>query len=268
MSATPSSSTCTWRTPRRDARSGRLVKSTINSNYESLRFVNSSGSFSPDGRYFAITAKRKQHEDLVILDVKRHREDRRIQVPLNGLETPSWSPDGHQLVFTGFDGGLSDLFIINRDGTGLRRLTNDKYADLQPGLVARRQDHRLRDRSRRPDRFRRAALRQHAPGALPPRWRNDRDAGAHGRGQEHRSRLGTRRPLARLRLRPHRHQQSLSVRPRGAGGLPAHRRLHRGVRHHAVVSRRSRGRARPIGWPSRTTRTASTTCTPSTTRAR
>ena len=111
---------------------GRLVKSTINSNYESLRFVNSSGSFSPDGRYFAITAKRKQHEDLVILDVKRHREDRRIQVPLNGLETPSWSPDGRQLVFTGFDGGLSDLFIINRDGTGLRRLTNDKYADLQP----------------------------------------------------------------------------------------------------------------------------------------
>ncbi|HMA40024.1 MAG TPA: BamA/TamA family outer membrane protein [Gemmatimonadales bacterium] len=119
-----------------DAESGRtlrrLVKSTINSNYESLRFVNSSGSFSPDGRYFAITAKRKQHEDLVILDVKRGREERRIQIPLNGLETPAWSPDGQQLVFTGFDGGLSDLFVVNRDGSGLRRLTTDKYADLQP----------------------------------------------------------------------------------------------------------------------------------------
>jgi Tol biopolymer transport system component len=110
----------------------RLVKSTINSNYESLRFINSSGSFSPDGRAFAITAKSKQHEDLVILDVKRSREERRIQIPLNGLETPSWSPDGTQLVFTGFDGGLSDLFVINRDGTGLRRLTKDRYADLEP----------------------------------------------------------------------------------------------------------------------------------------
>ena len=110
----------------------RLVKSTINSNYESLRFVNSSGSFSPDGRFFAIAAKSKQHEVLVILDVKRGREERRIRVPLNGLETPSWSNDGTKLVFTGFDGGLSDLFVINRDGTGLRRLTNDKYADLQP----------------------------------------------------------------------------------------------------------------------------------------
>ena len=119
-----------------DAETGRtkrrLVKSTINSNYESLRFINSSGSFSPDGRYFAITAKRKQQEDLVILDVRRGREERRIKVPLNGLETPSWSPDGQQLVFIGFDGGLSDLFIINRDGTGLRRLTNDKFGDLQP----------------------------------------------------------------------------------------------------------------------------------------
>ncbi len=119
-----------------DAETGRsirrLVKSTINSNYESLRFINSSGSFSPDGRFFAIAAKRKQHEDLVILDVKRGREERRITVPLNGLETPSWSSDGTKLVFTGFDGGLSDLFVINRDGTGLRRLTNDKYADLQP----------------------------------------------------------------------------------------------------------------------------------------
>ena len=119
-----------------DAESGRvkrrLVKSTLNNNYESLRFINSAGSFSPDGRYFAIAAKRKDRDDLVILDTKRGSEERRIHVPLSGLQTPRWSPDGQQLVFTGFDGGLSDLFIINRDGTGMRRLTSDKYADLHP----------------------------------------------------------------------------------------------------------------------------------------
>jgi dipeptidyl aminopeptidase/acylaminoacyl peptidase len=110
----------------------RLVKSTLNNNYESLRFINSAGSFSPDGQYFAIAAKRNDRDDLVILDVRRSREDRRISVKLSGIQTPRWSPDGKQLVFTGFDGGLSDLFIINRDGSGLRRLTNDKYADLHP----------------------------------------------------------------------------------------------------------------------------------------
>ena len=119
-----------------DAETGRvkrrLVKSTLSSNYESLRFITSAGSFSPDGRYFALAVKHKDRDDLVILDVKRDRELRRILVPLNGLTTPAWSPDGRQLVFTGYDGGLSDLFIINADGTGLRRLTSDKYADLQP----------------------------------------------------------------------------------------------------------------------------------------
>ncbi len=110
----------------------RLVKSTLNSNYESLRFVNSAGSFSPDGRFFAIAAKHKDRDDLVILDVKRSKEVRRIRIPLNGLTTPAWSPDGRQIVFTGYDGGLSDLFVVNADGSDLHRLTNDKDADLQP----------------------------------------------------------------------------------------------------------------------------------------
>src|SRR6266567_998649 len=119
-----------------DAETGRvkrrLVKSTLNSNYESLRFINSAGSFSPDGRFFAIAAKRRDRDDLVILDVKKDEEVRRIRVPLNGLTTPAWSPDGKQLVFTGYDGGISDLFVVNADGSNLHRLTNDKYADLEP----------------------------------------------------------------------------------------------------------------------------------------
>ncbi|HLZ46507.1 MAG TPA: BamA/TamA family outer membrane protein [Gemmatimonadales bacterium] len=119
-----------------DAETGRvqrrLVKSTQNNNYESLRFINSAGAFSPDGQYFAFAAKHKDRDDLVIFDVKGGREARRIRVGLNGVQTPQWSPDGKQLVFTGFSNGFTDLFVINRDGTELRRLTNDKYADLHP----------------------------------------------------------------------------------------------------------------------------------------
>ncbi len=110
----------------------RLVKSTFDPNFRTLRFLKASSSWSPDGKFLAIAAGRKAQDDIVILDAARGKEVGRIKVDLNGITHPSWSPDGSQLVFTGYDGGISDLFVINRDGSGLRRLTNDKYADLQP----------------------------------------------------------------------------------------------------------------------------------------
>jgi len=110
----------------------RLLKSTYNSAYETFRFINSAASWSPDGRYLAVAAKRGPKDDILIIDVQKDREERRIKVDLNGVTTPTWSPDGKQLVFTGYDGGISDLFLINRDGTGLRRLTEDKNADFHP----------------------------------------------------------------------------------------------------------------------------------------
>src|SRR5258705_7746843 len=73
-----------------DAETGRvkrrLVKSTQNNNYESLRFINSAGAFSPDGRYFSIAPQRKDRDDLVILHVKGGPEKRRIHVCLNRLQ--------------------------------------------------------------------------------------------------------------------------------------------------------------------------------------
>lgn len=110
----------------------RLFKSTWSSNYETFRFIYSSVAWSPDGKYLAFVAKRGPRDHLIVLDVDRNSEVRDIPIPLAAALTPSWSPDGKQLVFSGLDGGLSDLFTINADGTGLKRLTSDKYADLDP----------------------------------------------------------------------------------------------------------------------------------------
>jgi Tol biopolymer transport system component len=110
----------------------RILKSTQSSNYETYRFINSQANWSPDGRYLAFAAKRGPRDNIVIVDVARNSEVKSMTIKLNGVTTPSWSPDGQRLVFTGYDGGLSDLFVINRDGTGFKRLTEDKYADLHP----------------------------------------------------------------------------------------------------------------------------------------
>ncbi len=43
---------------------------------------------------------------------------------------PSWSPDGTKLAFEG-DSGPSQIFTVNRDGSGLTRLTSETYLPAQ-----------------------------------------------------------------------------------------------------------------------------------------
>ena len=46
---------------------------------------------------------------------------------------PAWSPDGNRLAFSGQSGGgASDIWIVNVNGGGLRRLTDDPAADDDP----------------------------------------------------------------------------------------------------------------------------------------
>ncbi len=111
----------------------RLLESSYSSNYETYRFIYSSASWSPDGQRLAFAAKREGRDDLVIIDPRRNKEVRRIRLPsIDGITTPAWSPDGRQLVFSGLTGGVSDLWVVGADGTGLRRLTDDRFADLHP----------------------------------------------------------------------------------------------------------------------------------------
>jgi hypothetical protein len=118
-----------------DARDGtvkrRLVRSARDASAESLRYMNSGAAFSHDGRYLAFAAKAGGQDALNIYDLRRNRVVKRLRFDLNGIQNPSWSPDGTRLVFTGLDGGLSDLFITDLDGR-VTRLTNDRYAALLP----------------------------------------------------------------------------------------------------------------------------------------
>jgi hypothetical protein len=118
-----------------DARDGtirrRLVESARDANVESLRYMNSGAAFSHDGRYLAFAAKAGGQDALNIYDLHRRRVVKRLRFDLSGILSPSWSPDGKRIVFSGLDGGLSDLFVTDLDGR-VSRLTNDKYAALLP----------------------------------------------------------------------------------------------------------------------------------------
>ncbi len=113
-------------------RLARLTKSTMDPDFEELRYAYSQSSFSPDGRYLAFTAQRKGKDVIYVYDLRRKRVTRRFDTRLQAMIGPSWSPDGRKLVFSGSEGGISDLYLIDADGKNLTRLTNDPYSNLMP----------------------------------------------------------------------------------------------------------------------------------------
>ncbi|HET8770209.1 MAG TPA: hypothetical protein VFM71_04420 [Gemmatimonadaceae bacterium] len=110
----------------------RVTKSTLDPDFEELRFGYSQSAFSPDGRLFAFTAQRQGRDVLYLYDIRRERVVRRLDTGLQAMMNPSFSPDGRQIVFSGAHNGMSDLFVIDADGKNLRQLTDDPYGDMQP----------------------------------------------------------------------------------------------------------------------------------------
>ena len=54
------------------------------------------------------------------------------KLPLDGVISPSYSPDGQHIVFSGIANGVTDLYIVDVDGKNLRQITKDRYGDLMP----------------------------------------------------------------------------------------------------------------------------------------
>jgi hypothetical protein len=120
-----------------DARTGKvkrqITKTAVDPHFQSLQFIQSAGSWSPDGRRFVIAGISAGRPVLSLYDVQRGKMEREIRVPsLDEVLNPSWSPDGRQVAFAGLWGGLSDLFIYDLEADKLNRLTSDAFADLQP----------------------------------------------------------------------------------------------------------------------------------------
>ena len=121
-----------------DAETGEIVRKLTSANsdphIEALRYIDSSGTWSPDSRFFAYSVTSGGDNRLIIVDAENGDIDRRIDpgTEIGSLTNPAWSPDGRYIAFSGMVGGVSDLFVYDLETSGIRRLTDDKYADLQP----------------------------------------------------------------------------------------------------------------------------------------
>ena len=62
---------------------------------------------------------------------------------------PAWSPNGRRIAFTSRRSGNYDLYVINANGSGVRRLTTDPGIRRIPLVVAGRHPDRLREQPHR-----------------------------------------------------------------------------------------------------------------------
>jgi Tol biopolymer transport system component len=114
-------------------------------------------SWSPDGELIAATELGPVdtgERRLAIL--RRDGSELRLLPPLTSVAErgggrtqteidPAWSPDGSRLVFSGMTGFRDlgnrrsnvDIYIVNTDGTGLRRLTRARAGDAAPAWGTR-----------------------------------------------------------------------------------------------------------------------------------
>jgi Tol biopolymer transport system component len=120
-----------------DAATGRSVKKLANvstsAEFDALSFISSAGAWSPDGRKFAFIVYAEGDQQIAILDVESRDVERNIEVPgVGAIQHPAWSPDGRRIAFSGTAGGVSDLFVYDLATRAVRRLTNDRFADIEP----------------------------------------------------------------------------------------------------------------------------------------
>jgi hypothetical protein len=121
-----------------DARTGqtirRLSSAAADAHTDALRFIDSSGAWSPDSDRVAFVVFAGGRNEIVIADAERGRESRRIRMPreLGEVTGPAWSPDGGSLVFSGQADGTTDLYLMDLESEEITKLTEGKYAALQP----------------------------------------------------------------------------------------------------------------------------------------
>ncbi len=120
-----------------DASTGKIVQKLTSTatdpHYSSIQFIYSAGAWDASSKRIAIATVTDGRPALAIFDAQSGRKDREIALPsLDEIFNPTWAPDGHAVCFTGLSRGLTDLYVLDLNGSTPRQLTHDAFADLQP----------------------------------------------------------------------------------------------------------------------------------------
>lgn len=91
--------------------------------------------WSPDGRQIVLISNRHGGMKVHIMDANSgaHGSDMR-QLTSGEAEddSPAWSPDGQKIAFVSVRGGVSQIFVMNAEGSHVRQVTSDASENIHP----------------------------------------------------------------------------------------------------------------------------------------
>lgn len=119
-----------------DANSGAIEKristNSFSGSIDDVDFIESGGTWSPDGEQFAYVVISRGRSELMIKNKKGNTVTSFNLDRVSKFAYPNWSPDGRNIVVTGLEEGQTDLYEINVRTKRARRLTNDVYSEIMP----------------------------------------------------------------------------------------------------------------------------------------
>jgi Tol biopolymer transport system component len=105
------------------------------SDLDNLNYLESAGSFSPDGKDFVFVGFKKGRNVLVFKDADNGKTTKTVNIPgVDAFSSPAWSPDKTNIVVTGLVEGRADLFMYNMRTQKVVQLTKDKYSEIMPNF--------------------------------------------------------------------------------------------------------------------------------------
>jgi TolB protein len=95
-------------------------------------------AWSPDGRWIAFTANVENDDEIFVVNTRNWKYTRLTYDFNNNLRavngSSSWSPDSSQIVFHYYlEGGKFEIYIMNRDGTDVRKIPKTGWEDWNSG---------------------------------------------------------------------------------------------------------------------------------------